>query len=103
MSSYWISFRISDVRVGSKGYGDRYNALTEEIQSVATCFWQESTSFIVFSSDKSIVEISTACKAAISPTHDLFLIRKLDTQTATICGKCEDSDIFTLMPYLKKA
>ncbi|HEY8037953.1 MAG TPA: hypothetical protein VIF37_20450 [Methylobacter sp.] len=102
MTTYWITFRIADARVGSKSYEDRYNALIEAIDTVATGFWGETTSFIAFSSGKSIDTIAAACKSAIAPTHDLFLIRVMDTKSAIICGKNEDQDIFALMPYLKK-
>lgn len=102
MTTYWITFRIADARVGTKTYEDRYNAFIEVIRSTATSWWAEPTSFIAFSSEKSIEGIATACKAAIATTHDLFLIRVMDTKSAIICGKNEDQDIFTLMPYLKK-
>jgi hypothetical protein len=101
MATFWITFRIADERVDSKSYEDRYNALMVVIQKVATQWWAEPTSFIAFLSTQSIDSIANACKKAIAPSFDLFLIREMDAKVARICGKNGDKDIFILMPYLK--
>jgi hypothetical protein len=72
------------------------------IEDGATSLWAEPTSFIAFSSEKSISSIANACKDVIAPSHDLFLIRAMNNKSAFICGKNDDQNLFILMPYLKK-
>jgi hypothetical protein len=104
MSTYWISFRLGDIAVGGKSYSDRWDALNAAVvaASVGTNYWSKTSSFFVFVSDYSIGQLGARFKAVISPAHDLFLMRSLDTKSAVVCGKNDDADIFTLMPYLEK-
>jgi len=97
MTTYWITFRI----LKDQTYEKRRDAFLEAIHDTSETFWEDTTSFIVFSSSQSIEEIAESCERAISPKHDLFLIRQIDKKSAYICGKNEDLDIFKLMPYLK--
>ena len=101
MSAYWITFRIDDSSIGGRSYDKRYLALQDAVQSSASKWWVESTSFIAFEAIADIAVLARAFKTAIAPSHDLFLIRQMDTQSAIICGKVNDKDIFNLMPYLK--
>jgi hypothetical protein len=101
MSSYWVTFRIADRVVNGRTYDVRYEALKDAIKRHASKWWLEPTSFIAFSSANDIGAISAACKAAIVPQYDMFLIRKMDEKSAIICGANEDRDIYEMMPYLK--
>ena len=101
MTVYWTSFRIANVTVGGQSYDQRYAALQEAVRVHVTKWWLEPISFIAFSSEHSINSIATACKRAIDPSYDLFLIREMDRKSAIICGKNDDDDIFDLMPYLE--
>jgi hypothetical protein len=64
--------------------------------------WQETTSLLIVESTDSLKVIATRLKKAIAPSVDLFLIRMLDNPHAYIGGTYEDSDVFTLLPYLEE-
>lgn len=102
MATFWLSFRIEYKDVGGKSYEDRYTALTDALAAVRGNFWEETSSFMIFESDLPIAQIAARAKAAIAPTHDLFVIRELDKQSAIGCGCINDQDLFVLMPYAKK-
>jgi hypothetical protein len=101
MAVYWITFRISENTVNGRSYEDRYRALQEAVTRRATQFWDQPTSFLVFSSLAEIGTLASEFKRAIAPSHDLFLIREMDTKSAILCGNNQDRDIFGMMPYLK--
>ena len=103
MATYWITFRIAEDRVGSRTYEDRYKALQDAIHQRATQWWAEPTSFYAFTSLASIDTLAAEFKRAIAPSHDVFLIRVMDTKSAIICGKNSDKDVFAMMPYLNAA
>jgi hypothetical protein len=102
MATYWITFRIADHNVGNRTYDDRYKDLQGAVRLRASKWWIKPTSFIAFASEDAIGAIAQACKDAIAPMYDLFLIREMDTKSAIICGNNDDDDIYLLMPYLKK-
>jgi len=102
MTVYWITFRIAEKTINQRSYEERYEALQAAILGPAGTYWSEPTSFVAFDSPQSIDQISSACKAAIAPSVDLFLIRQMDSRVARICGANADKDIFRLMPYLKQ-
>jgi hypothetical protein len=103
MTTYWLTFRIHNAAVGGRSYEQRYEALNETIRTNCSKWWKEPTSFIAFESNSTISALIAKCKAAIAPSHDLALIRAMDTKSAMVCGIVKDQDIFALMPYLKKS
>lgn len=104
MAGYWLSFRLDAVAVGGRTYDERWDALYAAIHDLAGVdYWQETSSFIVFETDKTIDQIMTATKRAVAPSNDLVLVRALDSKNARIVGPNTDVDIFRLMPYLTKS
>ncbi|MBZ3693255.1 hypothetical protein [Phyllobacterium calauticae] len=104
MATYWLSFTLDDRTIGGRDYSTRWNALYSAIHQISGAnYWEKTTSFILFSADKTIEQVVSTAKNAVSPTYDLVLIRSLDTQSARIFGPNADDDIFALMPYLQKA
>jgi hypothetical protein len=103
MTTYWLTCRLADKVIGGRSWGDRYNALRDSINGASTKWWIEPTSFYAFESQHSIETLAAHFKKAIAPSEDMFLMRKIDTKDAVICGKVEDQDTFQLMPYLVKA
>ena len=99
MAAYWMTFRIND----DPGYAERYDGLIEAIRKLAERWWVESTSFILFESALSIDEVATIVKAEVDPTEDLALIGMPDYKSARAVGAVTDGDLFTLMPFTKKA
>lgn len=102
MKTFWITFRIGDSLAGGRSYEQRYDAFMSVIAKYADDYWDDPTSFAIFTSAANISEIAVDCRRAISPTYDMFLIRELDKQSAVVCGLGIDESIFRLMPYVKK-
>lgn len=108
MAAYWLTFRIHDETTAKGTYDERYDALVAAIKKNATLWWGETTSFMAFQSAGSLEALTAAFKRAIDPDKDLFLMRKMDTKDAIICGRSDDADIYRLMvgetgsTYLKK-
>lgn len=98
METFWISFRIADTNT----YNDRYEALIETIRSVASKWWLEPSSFIVFSSSQKIDNIAASLKEAIDPEIDLAILGMPDYKSVRLVGLTEDPDIFKLIPFAKK-
>jgi hypothetical protein len=101
MATYWITFRIADVTISGRSYEDRYNTLVKIVTENSTKWWGQTTSYLAFTSSQEIGAVAAKFKGAIAPSHDLFLIREMDKQSARICGKNDDQDIYDLMPYLE--
>lgn len=97
MAVCWISFRISEKTVGGKTYDDRYDALEKAVKDISSNYWKETTSFIVFETDTGFNTAARSFKAAIAPTVDLFLVRRMEAKKAIICGANDDDNIFDLM------
>ena len=98
---YWLTFRIEAVTVGGVTSAQRREALYAAISGVSSAWWIEPTSFIFFDSTQSMSTIAAKCKAAISPKHDLVVIRKLNVQDARVIGKVENLELLkAFMPYL---
>jgi hypothetical protein len=95
MTVYWLSYRIEEDDTGD----ERRRALLEMVDLYATSnsVWHETTSFVVFDSDRGIDTLSGQFKLAIDPKKDHFLIRRMDSQAARICGHIKDIRIFQLM------
>lgn len=107
MTVYWLTFRLADKHTVKGSYDDRYDRLLDVIGRYSTLDWSETSSFVCFRSDESITTIGQTLKQAIDPSVDLFLIRKLSSPAAVICGAYKETDIFRLMStdgetYLKK-
>jgi hypothetical protein len=102
MAAYWLTFRIHEASIGGRTYERRYEDLNEAVRTSCSKWWKTPTSFIAFESASTIDALAKKFAGAIAPSQDLFLIRMMDTQSAAICGKNDDTDIFTLMPYLVK-
>lgn len=94
---------LDERTVGGRDYKTRWNALYDAIHIISGInYWQETTSFIVFTTEKTLDEVASIAKSAVSSAYDLVLIRSLDVKDARIFGPVTDNDIFQLMPYLKK-
>lgn len=101
MATYWLSFRIAD----DAGYSDRYDKLIETVKALKTGnnWWFETTSFFIFDSEHNADGIAASVKKAISPTVDIAILGMTDFKTARAIGAVKDQDIFTLVPFMKKA
>lgn len=103
MTNYWLTFRLAHRSVGNRTYEQRYEALQATIRrhAYALDIWDEPTSFFAFTSAHAIDAVAMACKLAIAPSADMFLIREIDRQEARVCGLVLNRTIVKLMPYLR--
>lgn len=101
MNIYGISFRLEDGDVNGRSRDARYDALQAAILDGTTNFWDQTSSFFVIETRRSIDEITRKCKQAIEPSTDLVLVRELAGSPTRISGNNRDPDIFKLMPYIK--
>lgn len=101
MSIYGISFRLENGDVNGRTRELRQEALQAAILDGTTRFWDQTESFYVIESRRSIEEIVRKCKQAIEPSTDLVLVRELSGSPTRISGNNRDPDLFTLMPYVK--
>lgn len=99
MAVYWLSFRLAD----DDDYQARYDALEEAVRTQATKWWLETSSFFVFESAQNIDSAASSVKKAINPVKDIVLIGMAEYKSGRLIGASEDSDIFKLMPFVKKA
>lgn len=100
---YWLTFRIEPVTVDGVTSGHRRHALYRVVYGVCRNWWLGPTSFILFDSFQDIEIIATKCKTAVSASHDMIIIRKLNIQSARAVGKIDGSEMINaFMPYLTK-
>lgn len=101
MNVYGINFRLEHGDVNGRTYEERYDALQLAILDGTTKFWDQTDSFFVIETRRSIDAIARKCKQAIEPTTDLVLVRELGGSPTRISGNNRDPDLFKLMPYVK--
>ena len=104
MATFWVTFRIADEYVDGHDDDDRRLMLYEAIRQASNGkWWKEPTSFVLFSSDLSIDAIAEQIRDAISPIHDIVLIREDGVKSARVVGLVEDEDLFEFMDYAQYA
>jgi len=99
MSAYWMTFRLEN----DPQYAQRYDSLVETVRDMAQRWWIESTSFLLFETALSIDEVAAKVKSALDTAKDLALIGMPDYKSARVVGASQDGDLFTLMPFTKRA
>jgi hypothetical protein len=95
---YAISFRVEY----EGDYDGRYASLVEAIRAQAsgTDWWEETTSFMLITSDKSPAKLADDILSAstFDATKDLLLVIYLSgNQGYAIRGKYADKDVLTLL------
>lgn len=103
MEDYWVSFRISDKTIGGETYSERREALIGAVLDESKGYWDETTSFLLVRTSRTIDQLASAAKAAIALSEDLVVMRKLSVKTARYVGALSDKDIFHFMEYLERA
>jgi len=99
MAIFMVSSRIAQIGNDGERRGDLEASMIYE----TTMHWKETTSFLIIRTDNTIDTLAQWAKGAISESYDLVLIRELGRESARVVGKVEDPDLFTLMPYCKRA
>lgn len=99
MTTYYVSFTIAD----DAAYSDRYNALISLLQGYDhTIWWAETTSYMLFQSDKSASQIAADIKGVIDTSKDIALVAAPHYKTMLVVGSSTDNDIYKLVDFAKK-
>lgn len=100
MKTYYVSFTIAD----DPDYSRRYEALMGLLRGYdVTCWWAETTSFVLIRTDKTAAQIADDIEAAIDTSKDIALIGCTHYKTLLVVGASDDDDIFKLVDFAKKA
>jgi len=97
MRTFWLSFCIAD----DVTYSDRYDALEAAVSGLAVQWWKETTSFILFSSERTIDEIASFVEAAVDPDQDVVLIGMTEVRSARIIGAWTNPALTELVPFVR--
>lgn len=101
MARYWVSFRVNDSEKKAT-YVKRRQSIYDAMESMASKFWKETTSFIVFESElESTKSVTTHLTRQLLEGYDTVVVRKVDHTNCFIWGLIDDPDIFELMPTLQ--
>jgi D-aminopeptidase len=99
MATYWLTFRFHDNATSD----ERRDELYEAISQLATKWWIEPTSFLVFDSGHGIDSIAAKVKAAINPSIDLVLIGMPEVKSCRLIGKSDEyQTLVELVPFVKR-
>lgn len=97
--TYWLTFRIHE----DIGADARRDAVYEAISQIASKWWIEPTSFLVFQSASSADSIAAKVKAAIKTTTDVALLGKTDFKVSKLIGKADEfQTLLELIPFVKR-
>jgi hypothetical protein len=103
MSTYCITFRIADKTVGGKTYSERYQQLVDNIHT-ANGYWEETTSFMLVSSDLSTPKFAAKACKGLSAADDLVVVFDPSDMSASYFGPLKHPDVLhSFFPGLKKA
>lgn len=99
LRTYWVSFRIAD----NYDYDARYRGLIDDIKSLIDGkYWDETSSFILFSSTSSIDTVVSSLKNSIDEDEDVILVGCTHFKTMRVIGNSQDDDIFSLVDFASK-
>lgn len=63
LKTYWLSFRVKEDTTGQ----DRRGALYEYIEEISGEYWDSTTSFLIFDSDRTILQICAGLSKKLDP------------------------------------
>ena len=98
MPAYWLSYRIHADATREA----RAKELTDRVKAMAGSSWEDSTSFLIFSSEQNIDAIAQDLKSAINLRTDLIVLCMTEVKAARLAGAVNDEAIFKLMPHIRK-
>lgn len=96
MTTYLLTFRLSESHRAFPSYVERYDALTSLAETHS--YWKEPTSFYIFQSTKTANQLIKNIESAIDASEDVVLLRAITSGPYYLIGKCEDDTISSLIP-----
>jgi hypothetical protein len=103
MSTYCITFRIADKTINGKTYDDRYQQLVDNVYTDSG-YWDETTSFLLVSSDLSTPAFAAKTCRGLSPNDDIVVVFDPADMSASYFGPVKHPDVLgSFFRGLKKA
>jgi hypothetical protein len=103
MSTYCITFRIADKLVSGKTYAERYQQLVDNVYTDSG-YWDETTSFLLVSSELSTPAFATKACKGLSAKDDIVVVFDPSDMSACYFGPVNHPDVLaTFFAGLKKA
>lgn len=103
MSTYCITFRIADKTVGGKTYSERYQQLIDNVYTEHG-YWDETTAFILVSSDLSTPAFAAKATRGLSAKDDMVVVFDPGDMSASYFGPIAHPDVLaSFFRGLKKA
>lgn len=97
--TYWITFRIEH----DNGYDQRYDELIDSLKShINGKYWDQTTSFIIFSSNSTVDQVASSIELAIDLVDDIAVLGCTHFKTMKVIGNYKDGDIFSLVDFADK-
>lgn len=99
MAVYSVSFNIKY----DDTYSARYDSFMEQVKKSGK-WWAETTSYVVVETAESIDEFCSRIYAYsdFNASKDRYLVLDVNAKSGRYRGVNTDSDLFTLIPYVKK-
>jgi hypothetical protein len=103
MSTYCVTFRIAEKTVGGKTYSDRYQQLIDNVHT-NDGYWDETTSFILVTSNLSTEQFAQRASRGLSVSDDLVVVFDPSDMSCAYSGPLQHRDVLTsFFRVLKKA
>lgn len=100
MAVLWISFRIEEGTYAGRSYDQRYAALIEALSHHASGdAWEETTSFVLLSTNSTRLQVARSVAGAISGAHDIALVGSMEQKGLSLIGSAKEfSKLQRLVP-----
>lgn len=103
MSTYCVTFRIADKTINGRTYGERYQQLVDNVYT-ANGYWDETTSFLLVSSELSTPAFATKACKGLSAQDDIVVVFDPTDMSASYFGPLKHPNVLSsFFPALKKA
>jgi hypothetical protein len=103
MSTYCITFRIADKTINGKTYDERYQQLVDNVHTDSG-YWDETTSFLLISSDLSTPAFAAKACKGLSAKDDIVVVFDPSDMSASYFGPVKHPDVLaSFFAGLKKA
>lgn len=101
--TYWTSMFFASRTTAKGTYDKRRDDTLDALNKVCDGWWPETTSFVVFGSEKTISELAQIAKRSMDPQCDIVLIGMTDKKSMRLVGAAQHPDILEgLVPFMKR-
>lgn len=103
MSTYCVTFRISDQTVNGKTYSQRRQQIVDNARTENMGYWDETTSFFLVESTLQTPDFARKVCSGLSERHDMVVVFDPEDMSANYFGAVEHVEVLhSFMPKLKK-